>query len=229
MKAISLCAPLSTLRPLAGRSAPVQAWRSHGSVWTSSSQGCRWPIGRVHVLRVGYADLCSRRPLESPIAGGVTKLDYYEQRLRNEICPFTERDGFKTDIVAVAGDPGEEITRIAREREVSLVLVGSRGGRPPRGRCLGRVAWDVVQCAWLPVLVQRVEPAFDDVLRFADQSHDSLMVLDTRGRGWLSELLVGSVSHDILRRTPGASVLLVRVPQTANSAVEAGVSTYERK
>jgi nucleotide-binding universal stress UspA family protein len=100
--------------------------------------------------------------LKSPIAGWVTHLESYEQKLRNEICPAMERDGFETDIVAVAGDPGEEITRIAMEREVSLVLVGSRGGSPQRGRFLGSVAWDVVQRASLPVLVQRVEPASDD-------------------------------------------------------------------
>jgi nucleotide-binding universal stress UspA family protein len=50
----------------------------------------------------------------------------------------------------------------------------------------------------------------DELLRLAGLRKNSLVVLGTHGRGWLAELLVGSVSHDIVRRA-NASVLLVRV------------------
>jgi nucleotide-binding universal stress UspA family protein len=50
----------------------------------------------------------------------------------------------------------------------------------------------------------------DELLRYASRHENVLMVLGTHGRGWLAELLVGSVSREVLRRA-AASVLLVRV------------------
>jgi nucleotide-binding universal stress UspA family protein len=49
----------------------------------------------------------------------------------------------------------------------------------------------------------------DELLRYAEEWGNALLVLGTHGRGWLSEMLFGSLSHDLLRRT-AAAVLLVR-------------------
>jgi hypothetical protein len=80
----------------------------------------------------------------STSADWATHVECYLQRSWNGICPVMERAGVETRIVAVAGDP------------------------------------------------------LDELLRFADQSHTSLMVLGTRGPCLLSELLVGSESPDIV-------------------------------
>jgi len=248
--------------------------------------------------------------LESPVEGWVTHLEYYEEKL-NDTRPALEAAGFEVDIAVVAGKPAEEIVRIAMERGASLVLVGSRSASSVGGSFVGSVAWEVVRCAALPVLVQRLEPRtgdsrvpfaasccgrhsqvlfptdfsdaashgfelvqalaragmesftllhvrapgqepgegrttlrednvrlvelagrlrfhgakrvaigvpsgepVDQVLRFADEHSNPLVVLGTHGRGWLAEMLVGSVSHDIVRRAP-CSVLLVPVRETA--------------
>jgi nucleotide-binding universal stress UspA family protein len=248
--------------------------------------------------------------LESPVGGWVTHLEYYRQKLE-ETRHALEREGFAVRTACVAGNPAEEIVRIAEDRGASLVVVGSRSNSA--GGFVGSVAWEIVRRTSLPVLVQRVEPesspqeqfaagwcsaqshvlfptdfsaaseaAFEYVealarsgvasfsllhvqeevhepwlareeaaecnrrlaelagrlreagaprveiqvlngkpiaalLGYASRHSNVLMVLGTQGRGWLAEMLVGSVSREILRRA-AASVLLVRVPPDANAA-----------
>jgi nucleotide-binding universal stress UspA family protein len=261
--------------------------------------------------------------LESPVEGWVSHLEYYERKL-DELRPALEREGFEVGTVVVAGKPAEEIVRIAEEIDASLVLVGSRSASNVPGRFLGSVAWEVVQRASLPVLVQRMEPeagapggpfavafcdlrthvlfptdfcdagdaAFryvealaragvpsftllnvradeyepwleeeevqrtrlklerladrlreagarevavelpsgkpvDEVLRLAAEHESALVVLGTHGRGWLAKMMVGSVSHDLLRRS-AASVLLVRVRGDRGSAPGSSTATRDR-
>jgi nucleotide-binding universal stress UspA family protein len=94
--------------------------------------------------------------LESPVAGWVTHLEYYRQKLE-EVRPALEREGFEVRTVSVAGDPAEEIVRTAEEGGASLVLVGSRSNVSVTGGFVGSVAWEVVRRTSLPVLIQRVE------------------------------------------------------------------------
>jgi nucleotide-binding universal stress UspA family protein len=251
--------------------------------------------------------------LESPVAGWVTHLEHYRQKLEERRTAL-EGAGFAVKTVCMAGDPAEEIVRIAGDCGASLVMVGSRSNTSVPGGFVGSVAWDVVRRTQLPVLVQRVDLNDDpaqphsahagcgprshvlfptdfsaasqagftyaealaraglvsfsllhvredlvepwlareeiedcsrrlealadrlravgaervevqvltgtpvhELLRFASRYPNVLMVVGTHGRGWLAELLVGSVGHDMLRRA-AASVLLVRVPIDDESA-----------
>lgn len=61
-------------------------------------------------------------------------------------------------IVIEAGGPGEEICRVASEREVDVVVVGSRGFGGIRRALLGSVSDHVVRFAPCPVLVVRERP-----------------------------------------------------------------------
>jgi nucleotide-binding universal stress UspA family protein len=263
--------------------------------------------------------------LESPVGSWVSHLEYYRQKLEERRADL-EREGFAVHTICLAGDPAEEIVRIARDRGASLVMVGSRSNTAVPGGFVGSVAWEIIRRTSLPVLVQRVEPEFeaaqprsapawcsrqshvlfptdfsaaseaafrcvealaragvasfsllhvredlvepwlageevqdcnrrlgeladrlrkagaarietqvlkgtpiDELLRFASGHENVLMVLGTHGRGWLAELLVGSVSREILRRA-AASVLLVRVkPDDSGPASPGSFAPLESK
>lgn len=58
----------------------------------------------------------------------------------------------------VEGDPGEELTRICRERRPLLVATGTRGLHGVAGLFIGSVARDLVNRSEAPVLVARRRP-----------------------------------------------------------------------
>jgi len=76
-----------------------------------------------------------------------------------------EKSGLKVHAEVVTGNAAIEINRIAREREVSLVVVGSHGHTLAGELLLGGVANAVIHHAVKPVLVVRVErkPATGEV------------------------------------------------------------------
>ncbi len=67
--------------------------------------------------------------------------------------PDDEKDTLEIDCLVIAGDDvGEAITRVARERNIDLIVMGSRR-RPLRAAILGSVAESVSRTAPCPVLV----------------------------------------------------------------------------
>lgn len=101
----------------------------------------------VHIAEVDY-----------PVFGAVASLGHHRKRLEGMASSLATK-GFEVQAIAAAGLPAREILKTAAERTASLVLIGSRSHSRVREAFVGSVAWDVVQRAHLPVLLQRLEPA----------------------------------------------------------------------
>jgi nucleotide-binding universal stress UspA family protein len=65
--------------------------------------------------------------------------------------------GLSVTVDVAAGGPATEITRIARERNVDVILVGTRSHTRLYEAFIGSVAWEIVRRAQRPVLMQRIE------------------------------------------------------------------------
>jgi nucleotide-binding universal stress UspA family protein len=65
--------------------------------------------------------------------------------------------GFKVTMDIAAGGPASEITRIARERDADVILVGTRSHTRLYEAFIGSVAWEIVRRAQRPVLLHRIE------------------------------------------------------------------------
>lgn len=63
--------------------------------------------------------------------------------------------GVETQVRLLRGDPATEITRLAREEEFDLVVLGSRGLGRFQGMVLGSVSDRVAHTAHCPVLIVR--------------------------------------------------------------------------
>lgn len=59
----------------------------------------------------------------------------------------------QTEILAVEGDPVDELARVAKERDVDLVVVGNRGLNSLAGRLLGSVPANISHRAHCDVLI----------------------------------------------------------------------------
>ena len=71
---------------------------------------------------------------------------------------LAEEVGFESEVSIRRGRPGEEICAAARERDVRMIVVGSRGAGRVEGVLLGSVSAYVIRHAPCPVLVVRAAP-----------------------------------------------------------------------
>ncbi len=69
--------------------------------------------------------------------------------------PQAEARGLEADIVIRHGTPGDEIVELAREENIDLIIIGTRGRTGLSSILLGSVAQRVAQYAPCPVLVAR--------------------------------------------------------------------------
>ncbi len=115
----------------------------------------------VHVIEpivptVGYSGMTEPLPI-ADIS------DQIEDSAERELPKFAEREecaGLDVEELIVHGDAAAEIVRVARERQVDLIVVSSHG-RTGLGRILfGSTAEAVVRHASCPVLV--VKPPADE-------------------------------------------------------------------
>lgn len=115
----------------------------------------------VHVIEpmattVGYSGMTE--PL--PIADITDQLENSAERELPKIAACEECSGLEIEELIVHGEAAAEIVRVAREREVDLIVVSSHG-RTGLGRILfGSTAEAVVRHAPCPVLV--VKPSQDE-------------------------------------------------------------------
>jgi len=77
-----------------------------------------------------------------------------QEQLAEDAAPLEEA-GIAYDTLAVVGDPGTEICRVAKEGDYDLVVVGSRGRNQFAEIVLGSVSNRVLHHAGCPVLVVR--------------------------------------------------------------------------
>ncbi|OHB54829.1 MAG: hypothetical protein A2Y07_07260 [Planctomycetes bacterium GWF2_50_10] len=68
-----------------------------------------------------------------------------------------ESQGFEATLEIASGVPGTEINRIAEQRKVSLIVVGSHGATCAREMLLGGAALAILHKATVPVLLVRIK------------------------------------------------------------------------
>ena len=114
----------------------------------------------VHVIEpmvptVGYSGMTE--PL--PIADITDQLEYSAERELPKLAEREEVAGLKIEEMIVHGEAASEIVRVAKERNVDLIVVSSHG-RTGLGRILfGSTAEAVVRHASCPVLVVKPSQA----------------------------------------------------------------------
>jgi nucleotide-binding universal stress UspA family protein len=104
---------------------------------------------RLTLLRVA--------PVDYPVAGAVSHLDDYRERLEGLAADLREQ-GFQVDVDARPGNPRREILRAAEEVGASLILIGSRSRSRVREAFVGSVTLKVLEETTIPVLYLRIEP-----------------------------------------------------------------------
>jgi nucleotide-binding universal stress UspA family protein len=128
---------------------------------TSLAREFKASIICVHVIEpvvptVGYTGITE--PL--PIADISDQLEDSATRELPKVAECEECAGLEIEEVIVHGDAAAEIVRVAKEREIDLIVIASHG-RTGLGRMLfGSTAEEVVRHASCPVLV--VKPPHDD-------------------------------------------------------------------
>lgn len=95
---------------------------------------------------------------------GIKHLEEMKHLLAPQAEPFlaaqkatVEAQGFETTTVIAPGLAVFEVNRVAKERDVSLIVVGSHGSTLAKEMLLGGTAMGILHHAQLPVLVIRVK------------------------------------------------------------------------
>ena len=99
----------------------------------------------VHAIRVELSAKDGINPIQ---------LKFLEQlkQKQNEL----EKEGLKVEIEVPAGAPAEEIKRLAEQRHINLILIGSMGeGSRVRELFLGSTVADVIRISPVPVLIEK--------------------------------------------------------------------------
>jgi nucleotide-binding universal stress UspA family protein len=78
-----------------------------------------------------------------------------ETHLARQVGALETQD-FKVDSILAPGAPAQEILRVARERDASMIVVGSQGASIARDRLLGGVAQEVLHRSEVPVFIARL-------------------------------------------------------------------------
>jgi len=82
------------------------------------------------------------------------------QATRRRLGPLADRLeslGFSVALEVGSGGPASEVIRIAKARDVDVILVGTRSHARIYEAFIGSVAWEIVRRAQRPVLMHRIE------------------------------------------------------------------------
>ena len=114
--------------------------------------------GALLLLVTAYQPMDARQvQAASEALGGeaykVTGSHPAEDVLRDACERATKVGATKTETLAMKGDPVDEIARVAKERDVDLVVVGNRGLNSLAGRLLGSVPANISHRANCDVLI----------------------------------------------------------------------------
>ncbi|HYZ19006.1 MAG TPA: universal stress protein [Gaiellaceae bacterium] len=128
------------------------------------------------------------------------------------------------EAIALARDHGARLTLISVAAPPRLVLAGPYLAPVPAESQLRQTAEEIVERAASLVpddvavsTVVRTGPAAQAILERVEAAGHDLVVMGSRGLGGLGMLVLGSVSRDVLARSP-VPVHLVRAGLTAHSA-----------
>ncbi len=77
-------------------------------------------------------------------------------RAREKLEKLAEKlEGLDTEIIVRIGKPAKEISKIAEDEKVSLIVMGAHGHSPLREAFVGSVSEEVIHYSRVPVLVVR--------------------------------------------------------------------------
>jgi nucleotide-binding universal stress UspA family protein len=108
------------------------------------------PLGTEQIIlthALGLRHLDEMRHQLAPLA---------EPKLRQQQQAL-EGQGFRVETLIVPGIPSWEINRVAKEKQVSMIVIGSHGATLAREVLLGSVALEVVHRAEVPVFVAQLK------------------------------------------------------------------------
>jgi nucleotide-binding universal stress UspA family protein len=156
------------------------------------------------------------------------------RRVADEAAAALKHAGFTVDAEAIEGDEATEILRVAAEREVDLIVVGSAKERWVDTVVLGSVSNSVVHASSCPVLVVHEAPDGDGpvkVLIGVDGSEGSDRAVRTFG-GFADparcEVTVLSVASSAPLPPGGAAGAVIDTPDATDRKLEAATVTAER-
>jgi nucleotide-binding universal stress UspA family protein len=185
---------------------------SHGkSLWREAVLGCFTCAVLYHTQ---YPTLLLNVRLKEGMAEGSCRLQA-TQLLRHVLFP--------TDFSEISARAGDLVTRLA-PRGISRVTVLNAldvpGGEayPPGFQEMAEAKARDSLTAWTTVLkgadIPLVQPVFDPghplpaILRVLESQDISLIVMGTQGKGFIKEIFLGSVAHNVSRLAP-CPVLLI--------------------
>ncbi len=106
-------------------------------------------LWEVHeIIDFGDPRLEEKKVLDQLLEHSFNKLKKLEKELKDL--------GFKAEIIVKEGDPATEITRIAEEEKVSLIVLGEKGESALEQLFLGSTAGKIVRDSHIPVLVVKM-------------------------------------------------------------------------
>jgi len=99
-----------------------------------------------------------------------------EQKLKKTEEKLREA-GLRVTTQIVTGIPSDEIVRIAREEQVSLVLLGSHGSGFVKNRFLGSTTFDVLRLSETPMLIEKyMEPEAGELRAYCEQKFSKVLI-----------------------------------------------------
>jgi nucleotide-binding universal stress UspA family protein len=110
------------------------------------------PLGTDRILLVHAIGV---QALETMVHG----MPHFLEPLLEKQRAFLESEGFPTEQVLATGPAALEVTRIAAQRQVSLIVVGTHGATLAREMLIGGTAMEIAHQATVPVLVIRLKIA----------------------------------------------------------------------
>ncbi|WP_422484993.1 universal stress protein [Gudongella sp. DL1XJH-153] len=139
----------------------------------------------------------------------------YEDELLTERCQIADHVLFPTDFSNNSKEAFRLILEMVKSgvKKVSLVHVAERNIADESKReimeKLQGFEMELIKSGAEKVEVKILhgEPS-DEIIGYTEESDATLVVMGSQGRGFLQEIFIGSVSHDLVRRSP-VSVLLV--------------------
>jgi nucleotide-binding universal stress UspA family protein len=185
---------------------------SHGkSLWREAVLGCFTCAVLYHTQ---YPTLLLNVRLKEGMPEGSCRLQA-TQLLRHVLFP--------TDFSEISARAGEVLTRLAPRGLAQVTVLNALdvpGGEayPPGFQEMAEAKARDSLAAWTTVLkgadIPVVHPVFDPghplpaILRFLESQDVSLIVMGTQGKGFIKEIFLGSVAHNVSRLAP-CPVLLV--------------------
>lgn len=112
-----------------------------------------------HLIRVGLQEVLIVHVVNLRDAGDFAEeLQTHDQQMLEDYKNRLEQQGIRVTVKVPIGVPSHEISKLAEEENVSLILIGSHGRSLIKEIVLGSVGEQVIRDARKPVLIMKLSP-----------------------------------------------------------------------